>query len=433
MALQDFMAQAERCSQCSYCKWVPFDRMKSWQFSKGCPSIGYNNFQSYSARGKYAVTLALLNGSLDCDERVKDIAFQCQTCGSCDVTCKVCRYNLEPLEMIRELRAHLVREGQTLPGHTALIDGLKTSGNMLSKERAARGKWAEGLNIKKAPEHKASVIFHAGCRFSCDESRQQAARAAVSLLTRAGLDVGILGASELCCGGRAYNMGYRDSFQRCAETNVAAWKKAGAKTVVTSCADCYYSFKRLYPRVPGFQFEVLHTVECLDKFLQAGDIKLTRSVPLKVTYHDPCYLGRQGEPYIPWDGKEKKIFNQAIVYEPRKPRYNGAWGIYDPPRNVIRSIPGIELVEMERIREGAWCCGAGAGIREAYPEFAGWTAAERLEEAKATGAEVLVSACGWCERSFLDSLGGNGGTFKVLDIAELVQQALGEEKRDGVF
>jgi len=422
MALQDFMAEAERCSQCSYCKWVPFDRMKSWRFSKGCPSIGYNNFQSYSARGRYAVTLALVDGRIGIDERVKDIAFQCQACGSCDVTCKICRYNLEPLQMTRELRAHLVREGQTLPRHAAVIDGLKTSGNMLLNPGEDRGKWAENLSIKKIPDQKASVLFHAGCRFSYDESRQPAARAAVILLKQAGVDVGIMGGGEMCCGGRAYGMGYRDDFSRCAAANIAAWKSAGVERVVTSCAHCYYAFKRLYPE-SGCQIDVLHTAEYLDQLIQAGKIRLTQRVPLTVTYHDPCYLGRQGEPYVPWNGKERKIFNQVVVYEPPKPRFNGAKGIYDPPRSVIQSIPGIELVEMERIKEGAWCCGSGPGIREAYPDFANWTAAERLEEAKSTGAEAIVSACGWCEKIFADSIADHGGKTKVLDVAELVIRA----------
>ncbi len=423
MALKDFMAEAERCSQCSYCKWVPFDQMKSWRFSKGCPSIGYSNFQSYSARGRYAVTLALIDGRIGYDERVKNIAFQCQTCGSCDVTCKVCRYNLEPLAMIRELRAQLVRDGQTLPQHTAVIDRLKTSGNMLLTPEADRGQWAKDLKVKKVPVQKAGVLFYAGCRFSCDESQQPAARAAVALLNQAGVDVGIMGSGETCCGGRAYNMGYRDDFSRCAAANIAAWKKAGVQMVVTSCAHCYYAFKRLYPAA-GFQIEVLHTVEYLDKLIQAGKIKLTKRVPLKVTYHDPCYLGRQGEPYVPWNGKEKKIFNQVIVYDPARPRYNGSGGIYDPPRSVLKSIPGIEIIEMERIKEGAWCCGLGAGVREAYPDFADWTAAERLEEVKATGAEAIVSACGWCEKSFMDSIANSSGRTSVLDVAELVQRAL---------
>ena len=224
MSLQDFMAEAERCSQCSYCKWAPFDRMRSWRFSKGCPSIGFNNFQSYSARGRYAVVLALLNGSIGYDERVKDIAFQCQACGSCDVTCKICRYNLEPLQMIRELRAKLVSDGVMLPEHEALVKGLNNSGNMLLKPRRGRGDWARGLEVKRIPDQKAEIVFHAGCRFSLEQEQQQTARTAVTLLTGAGVDLGIVGAGENCCGGRAYNMGFRDDFSRCAEINAAAWR-----------------------------------------------------------------------------------------------------------------------------------------------------------------------------------------------------------------
>ena len=145
---------------------------------------------------------------------------------------------------------------------------------------------------------------------------------------------------------------------------------------------------------------------------------------MKVTYHDPCHLGRLGEPYIPWKGREKKIFGQMVVHEPKKPRYNGAWGIYDPPRDILKSIPGLELVEMERIREYAWCCGAGGGVLEGYPDFSSWTAFERIDEAKATGAEAIVSACGWCERNFVDAINGNGQEMQVYDIAELVQQAI---------
>ncbi|MEJ2564125.1 MAG: (Fe-S)-binding protein [Anaerolineales bacterium] len=195
------------------------------------------------------------------------------------------------------------------------------------------------------------------------------------------------------------------------------------KTVVTSCADGYHAFKRLYPHL-GSQVEVLHTVELLDRLIQEGKIKFRTEVPLTVTYHDPCHLGRQGEPYVPWDGVEKKIKEQIVVYEPRKPRYNGAWGIYDPPRRILESIPSLRLVEMERIREYSWCCGAGGGVREAYPEYSQWTASERIAEARASGAEALVSACPWCERNFKDAVETQDGDMKILDIVELVQMAM---------
>ena len=272
------------------------------------------------------------------------------------------------------------------------------------------------------------MLFYAGCRNSYDPELLKNARAAVQILLEAGVDLGILGDHERCCGGRIYNMGYREEFTRLAQANIAAWKKAGVKTIVTSCSDGYHAFKRLYPEL-GSQVEVLHTVEYIDRLVKGGKLRLHHKIPLTVTYHDPCHLGRQGEPYVPWEGIEKKIQGQIIVYEPKKPRYNGAWGIYDPPRDVLKSIPGVELVEMERIREYSWCCGAGGGVREAYPDYSSWTASERIVEAKATGAEALVTACPWCERNFRDALVAQGNDMKVLDIIELVQQAIYGESR----
>ena len=149
-------------------------------------------------------------------------------------------------------------------------------------------------------------------------------------------------------------------------------------------------------------------VEFVDQLIKAGQLKFTKPVDMTVTYHDPCHLGRQGEAYVPWAGKEKKIFGQAVCYDPPRPRYNGAFGIYEPPRDVLKAIPGLEMVEMERNREAAWCCGAGGGAPEAYPEFSRWTATERIEEAKSTGADAIVSACPWCERNFLDATAGDG-------------------------
>lgn len=423
MALEDYKADMERCSQCSYCKWIPLDQVKSWRFAKGCPSIAYNNFLSYSARGRFAVALSLLNGQSTYTDRVVDIVYKCVTCGSCDVADKICRYNLEPLEMMHELRFRLVEDGQLLPQHIAVIEHLRKEDNIMMKPRAERGDWAEGLDVKHVTSEPAEVVFHAGCRFSYDKELRETARTAVTLLKNAGVDVGIMGKDESCCGGRAYDMGYKGEYIKFAENAIEAWKAAGVKTVVTSCSDCYHAFNRLYPPL-GAHFEILHTVQYLDRLIKGGKIKLSKTVPMRVTYHDPCHLGRQGEPYVPWEGKEKKIKNQIVVYEPRKPRYNGAWGVYAPPRDVLKSIPGLELVEMERIREYAWCCGAGGGAREAYPDFSNWTATERIEEAKSTGAEAIVSACPWCERNFIDAINAMGDKMKVFDVTDLVKQAI---------
>jgi Fe-S oxidoreductase len=325
--------------------------------------------------------------------------------------------------MVRELKFRLVEDGQGLDAHEAITESLNKEQNTMLQPKAQRGEWASDLDIPHLPSDSAEVLFHAGCRFSYDKDLQATARSAVTLLRNAGVDVGVMGEREMCCGGRVYSMGYRDEFTRFAQANIKAWAKAGVKTVVTSCADGYHAFKRLYPKL-GFQIEMLHIVEFIARLIEEGKLIFRSSVPMTVTYHDPCHLGRQGEPYVAWDGVEKKIKNQIVVYDPKKPRYNGAWGVYDPPREVLRSIPGLELVEMERIREYSWCCGAGGGVREAYPEFSAWTAGERITEAKATGAEALVSACPWCERSFLDAIGVSGESMQVYDIIDLVQKAM---------
>jgi Fe-S oxidoreductase len=423
MALEDFAAEMDRCSQCSYCKWIPFDQVKSWRFAKNCPSIAYHNFNSYSARGRYAVARSIITGQSGYSDMVRDIVYTCMTCGSCDVSCKICRYNLEPLEMVRELKFRLVEDGQGLDEHKAIIESLNKEGNTLHQPKTGRGEWADSLDVPRLSSEKAEVLFHAGCSFSYDKDLQKSARAAVLLLKNAGVDVGIMGDQEVCCAGRIYSMGYRDEFTRFARANMQAWARAGVKMVVTSCADGYHAFKRLYSQLSP-QLEVLHTVEFIDRLIKQGKLTFRSEIPMSVTYHDPCHLGRQGEPYVPWKGVEKKIKSQIVVYEPKKPRYNGAWGVYDPPRDILRSIPGVELVEMERIREYSWCCGAGGGVREAYPEFSMWTATERIAEARATGAEALVSACPWCERNFMDAISASGDTMKVYDIFELVQKAL---------
>jgi Fe-S oxidoreductase len=325
--------------------------------------------------------------------------------------------------MVRELKFRLVEDSQRLDEHQALVDRVNKESNTMGRLRSERGKWADDIDVPRLPGEKTDVLFHTGCRFSYDKDLQETAKAAVSILQKAGLNIGIMGEREMCCGGRIYSMGYRDEFTRLAKANITAWAKAGVKTVVTSCSDGYHAFKRLYPKL-GSQVNVYHTVEYLDRLIQEGRLKFSHEIPMTVTYHDPCHLGRQGEPYIPWQGVEKKIKGQIIVYEPKKPRYNGAWGIYDPPRNILCSIPGVKLVEMERIREYSWCCGAGGGVREAYPEFSHWTASERIAEAKTTGADALVTACPWCESNFVDAIKTIGDSMNVYDIVDLVQKAI---------
>jgi len=384
----------------------------------------WGNFHAYSAGGRMIAALALLDGRIDYTDKLVEIVYQCQMDGACDVSCKVNR-DMDPLEVMLELRAKCVEEGQVLPAHMVMIESLRSNDNVLGEPKAERGKWAEGLDVKDIAKEKTEVLYFAGCRYSFDRDLQKIARDAISLLKTAGVHVGISGKEEACCGGRAFEIGYRGELIKYAEHNIETWNAAGVRTVVTPCSDCYGTFKFHYPRIgKEMNFEILHITEYLDRLIKEGRLKPIKKVPLKVTYHDPCHLGRLSEPYIPWEGVEKKVLGQVIVKDPPREYRRGTSGIYEPPRDILRSIPGIELLEMERIKEYAWCCGAGGGVKEAYPEFALCTADERIEEAKATGAEALVTACPWCERNFRDALERSGAKIKLYDTVELLLEAI---------
>jgi Fe-S oxidoreductase len=424
MSLVEYKAMQERCSNCLGCKWIPFDKIKSLRFGENCPSECYYNFNAYSARGRFQLGLAILTKDADYTAPVTEVAHSCLSCGLCDVSCKITRYNLEPLEHNLELKADAVGKGKVLPAQLAMMDALAREKTMIvGKSKASRTSWSAGLGMKDLSKEKGEVLFFPGCKYSYDERLRKTGQSAAKLLMKAGADLGYLGGSDMCCAGRALQMGFKDEFKKNAEANIAVFAKAGVKTIVTPCSDCYHAFKRQYAKL-GMGIEVLHTVEYLERLIKQGKLKFTKKVPMTVTYHDPCHLGRLGESYVAWNGTEKKILNQVHTWEPRRPRYSGAYGIYDAPREVLRSIPGVELVEMERIREYSWCCGSGGGCSETLPEYSAWTASERVTEANATGAAAMVTACPWCESNFRDAADENGKKIEVLDIVDLVEKAL---------
>jgi Fe-S oxidoreductase len=424
VGLQDRANDMYRCVRCSYCKWIPHLKFKDIEFLAICPSIAKYHFHGYSGGGKLIAALALLRGRIDYTDNFLDMIYRCHMDGGCDISCKINR-DMDPLEGLYELRAKCVQDGQLLPEHMAVIDGLKKEDNMMQRTKAERGKWTEGLTVKHLSKEKAEVLFHAGCNYSYDEELWPTVRGAVGLLQKAGVDVGVMGYEEACCGGRAYSWGYQGEHVKYAEHNVENWKTIGVKTIVTACADCYHSFKVLYDKVRVKpDIEVLHITEYLGRLIEEGRLNPSGKVPMKVTYHDPCHLGRLADPWIRWEGVEKKVMGQLIVHDPPKEFRRGARGVYDAPRTIIKSIPGIDFAEMYRIREYAWCCGAQGGVREAYPEMAIDTANERIKEAQATGAEAIVTACPWCKRNFIDAVNRNGHNLEVYDVIELLGRAV---------
>src|SRR4030043_508670 len=424
MSLETYKHDMLRCTRCSYCKWIPFENFRTSEVIKGCPSVAKYHWHAYSAGGKFKRALSFLEGRIPYSEPFLNAVYKCQMDGSCDVSCKSVQ-DIEPLQLMQELRMRCVEDGQVIPAHTPMIDCLRKEDNMMQRLKADRGKWAKSLDVKDLTKEKAEVYFHAGCKYSFDEGLGHVARDGLTLLRGAGVDVGIMGRAEMCCGGRAYELGYGGELMKFASRQKKALEKAGVKTIVPPCSHCYQTMKVLYDKVgQKLGMEVLHITEYLDRLISGGKIKLRKPVPLTVTYHDPCHLGRLAEPWVHWNGKETKVLGQMIVHDPPKKFRRGANGVYDVPRNILNSLPKLKFVEMYRIRASAWCCGSGGGVKEAYPEFAIWTAADRIREAKSIGAEAIVSACPWCTQNFRDTIKETGEKLKVFDVIELVQKSI---------
>ena len=422
MGLEQYKGDMDMCCRCSACKFIPMQRVKGNQYAYACPSISRYNFHAYSGGGRLNIGAAMLKNGMKYTDKLLDIVYNCQLCGACGVSCNYAM-DMEVLEPISEFRIKCVEDKKTHPALDKVIVNLRKQGSMLIGARGKRGAWAAGLNIKDATKEKVDVLYHVGCLTSYDKNMQKLAKATVRILQKAGINFGIAGDAETCCGGRAYQMGYTKDFLNQAKKNMAMIKKAGVKTVVTSCADGYQAFKVLYDRfnLKG-DLKVLHISEYIDKLIRDGKLKPRKKVDMVVTYHDPCRLGRLGEPWVHWEGK--KIPGDRFVFDPPKPYRRGTNGVYEPPRDVLRSIPGVKLTEMTRIKEYSWCCGAGGGVNDSNPAFAKWTAQDRIDEAVSTGAEALVTACPWCEKTFTEAIKDSGSNLKIYDIVELVEKAI---------
>ena len=424
MRLKELQNDMEGCSRCSSCKWVPFNQIKSWRFAKNCPSVTRYNFHAYSGSGKMIMANSMLQGRSELNDTVADIVYHCQLCGACDAACKAYRDDIDINEVLLELRAYCVENGYVMPEHLDVVESMKREDNTLGELKKDRGNWAEGLALKNINDEKAEVMFHAGCRFSYDPDLRETIRGTAQLLIDAGVDLGIAGREEACCGGKAYENGFQGDGMNFADDMIRRVIASGAITLVTPCSDCFATFNYLYARMgKEMPVKVLHVSQFMENLINEGKLELKQEVPMRVTYHDPCHLGRKGEPYVgDWTGKDK-------FERPEHEKRQGWFGIYDPPRNIIKSIKGIELVEMERIREYSWCCGSGGGTYEAFPEFSLDTATERLEEALATGAEALVTSCPWCENMFREAVAETGIDLKIYDVNDLVR--LSAAKKEG--
>jgi Fe-S oxidoreductase len=306
--------------------------------------------------------------------------------------------------------------------------------NVWKQPRTRRSNWAKKLGIKdlsKAGE-KADVLYYVGCTYAYKPDMDTVPKNTAKIMKAAGIDFGILGAKELCCGGICDNIGDKKSFHEIAEKNLKMFEELGSRlgknkklTIVTNCPGCYMTFSEKYAEMQKIDtkdlpYEVKHSTQFVDELIQKKKIKFKKPLNMQVTWHDPCHLGRRGEPYKHWEGKRIEFG----LTDPPREMNRGVNGGYEPPRNILKALPGVKFVEMERIKEYSWCCGSGGGAKSAYPDFALATAKERIEEAEATGAGTIVTACPWCEANFNDGIDASGSKMKVDSLLDLVMKAI---------
>ncbi len=316
----------------------------------------------------------------------------CATCNSC---VKRCPRGVEIVDVMRALRRVVTEMGiARIPDSLRLtIKNISATGNPLGEAPDKRADWAKDLDVKPYSEG-TEILYFPCCIPEYDTSVRRMARAAVNILKKAGVDFGIPGSRVNCCGESVRKAGDEKVFERLARSNISVFAEMGVKKVVTSSPHCYHTFKNEYPGLGG-DFEAIHLSQYLLELIRENRLNFTREINKKVAYHDPCYLGR----------------------------YND---IYEEPRQVLESIPGLELVELPDCRENSLCCGGGGGRIWMETKSGERFSDMRVEQALAAGADVLAVACPYCMLNFDDSVTtmDKGNFIEIRSISELVSQAI---------
>lgn len=414
----------QKCFRCSLCKMVPLPTVLNSKYSDGCPASRLFHFHGYSGSGKSIMALSLIDGRIQVDKTLADITYACTTCGLCDVSCKFIM-EAERQSVNMALREHIVDEEFAMPAHQSMIENLKKYRHPDGEIENPASNWAKDLRLKILPDETAPVLLFTGCLQCSDPGAADVTRKLARLLIHAGVDFGIMRDNAISCGLPAYWTGHRDVFTQTANHLTDLLDEMKIQTVVTVSGSCLGALRSKYPeyaRAP--KARVLHASEFLAQLIKDKRLRLPRPVKRKVTYHDPCYLGRQSEPPIAWEG-EHKITHGCMPYtDPPKEINRGVRGVYDEPRQILQNIEGLDFVEMHRIREYSYCCGGGGGVPLAYPDLAQSTALDRLEEAIDVGAECLVTACHHCRANLSKSQQSMGKSLlPVVDIIDLVFEA----------
>jgi Fe-S oxidoreductase len=319
--------------------------------------------------------------------------WRCTTCGRCPQRCPRDVKQIEVMVSLRRMATSYNLFPPSARPVRGVSAGLFAEGNPFGEEREARGDWAEGLSVKPFTEGM-EILYFPGCYPSYDARLKKVAAATANILNKAGVDFGILGAKENCCGESIRKTGNERLFKHLARENIKAFVENGVKRILVSSPHCYHTFKNEYPEFM-VNFEVVHISQYLFQLISEGRLKLAKEYGKKVTYHDPCYLGRHN-------------------------------GIYDPPREVLKRIPGLELSEMAESREDSLCCGMGGGRIWMETPSSERFSNLRLEQAIGVGAEVLATCCPYCITQLEDSrlTLKDSEAIQIKDITEILQEVI---------
>lgn len=355
--LERYKEEIYHCFRCGFCRELVLGGTY-----RICPIREELGFETTYARGRIGVARALLEGKIEYSDPLVERIYTCLGCYNCKTHCPT---KVDTPSVVRAERREIDQWGlRNLKGLDEIDSNIEAYKNPYGYGKKIRNQWTEGLGLAERGE----LLYFPGCATSYD--RPEIARSLVKILKKAGIEVAYLGEKEVCCGIPQIWNGKFESAKALLQENGKMFEEAGVRTILTSCPDCYNAFQNHYPEILGKQpFKVIHITELLLDLLNEGKIPFQEQIKKRVTYHDPCRLGREA-------------------------------GIFEPPREILRRIPGIELVEMRRNRENAWCCGGGGVVNLVYPKLSIKIAKDRVQEAIETGAETLITCCPLCYRQF---------------------------------
>ncbi|MCF8034582.1 MAG: (Fe-S)-binding protein [Desulfarculaceae bacterium] len=434
-SLEDLEHYIWRCTACGTCK-VAYDFGPPSTCAPICPAGTEFGFEgNMSSKGKIAFARGILDGTLEFDEELLDDMYRCTICGGCQNQCQLDHKPFIP-EIMEAMRRKAVEAGKgPLPLHKNLTQSLKDYNNPYQGPRRLRTDWARPFKKAKKPiknimKEPAEALFYVGCTGAFNQQARAIPTATASLFQKLGLDFGILGDNEVCCGSTAMRVGDAEEFKRLATHNLELFKKLhdeqGVNTIITSCAGCYRAIKKDYILSQDYDqmmdgIRVVHTAQYLHELMQKGELPITGELKTKITYHDPCHIGRHLNKFeVDTEGSE--LWPGAYLGMSEEDC------IYEEPRELLAAIPGVEFMEMERNRSNSYCCGGGGGVMTGFGEWAAKNASLRVEEGMGTGAEVMASTCPFCNFNLGSGAQRIQSPMKIMDVVELLDQVITEQE-----